>query len=100
GLQGRFIFDLVDVGRGEHERGEHDEMQETPDHRALITSSSAGKRGNRRARSPPIGAAALRSAARNLAERARGLRFTSSSLAITGLRTRIRKLGAALATSG
>ena len=46
GLQRRLVFDLVDIGRREHERGEHHDMQQAPDHRvprgarARITSAS------------------------------------------------------------
>src|ERR1044072_553848 len=101
GLQGRLVFDLVDVGCREHERGQHHDMQQAPEHqRPLMASASDGRRGRRCERSPPMGAAAVRSPARSLAERERGLAAISRSSATSGLRVRISKLGGACATSG
>ena len=81
GLPRGFELDLVDIGRRQHERGDHADVEEAH-HRLrlpLMTSASDGRRGSRSsAMSAPAGAS-VRSAARSLAERARGLAAISAS---------------------
>ena len=93
GLHGRFELDPVDVGRREHEDADDDEIEEAQDHaRPRKTSASEGsarqqRLGRRRARRR----GSVRSAARSLAERARGLAAISASSGVTGRRVSTRK---------
>src|ERR1700739_3838054 len=90
-------FDPIDVSRGEDQGGDHEEMDDPHGQPPLITSARTGHAGNAAA---ICAGAALRSAARSFAERARGLAEISSSFAITGRLVRTTKLGAACASSG
>ena len=93
GARGGFHLDAVDIGGGEHQRGDHEEMDDPHGQPPLITSSRTGHAGNAAA---ACAAASVRSAARSLAERARGLAETSSPPAVTGRLVRMTKLGARL----
>src|SRR5262245_2162869 len=103
-LSRRFELDLVDVGRREHERGDHADVDQAH-HRGRLrarcarTSASDGRRGSSAA-AAPTGGAAVRSAARSLAERARGLAATSASFGTIGRLVRRRKLAAIRGASG
>src|SRR3984957_14014606 len=97
GAIGGFHFDPVDIGGGEHQDADHEEMEDPHGQPPLITSARTGHAGNAAAM---CAGAVLRSAARSLAERARGLAEISSSLAVTGRLVRTAKLGAACASSG
>src|ERR1700739_3191950 len=97
GAIGGFHFDPVDIGGGEHQDADHEEMEDPHGQPPLITSARTGHAGNAAA---ICAGAALRSAARSFAERARGLAEISSSFAITGRLVRTTKLGAACASSG
>src|SRR5216684_1342757 len=99
GLQGGIEFDLVDVGGGEHERGKNADMQNTQHQLRPMISSGVGSRG-RASAGCGCAAALVRSAARSLAERARGLAASSASSGTTGRLVRIWKLGAARTLSG
>src|SRR5258708_71934 len=100
GRQSGFACELVGVGRGKKERGEHGHMKKTQHHRPFMMSERTGRRGSKCASPEPCASAPVRSAARNLAERARGFSWVSASSAMTGLRVNTVKLGAACATSG
>src|ERR1700723_390714 len=97
GAIGRFHLDPVDIGCGEHQDTDHEEMEDPHGQPPLITSARTGHAGNAAA---TWAGAALRSAARSFAERARGLTESSSSSAVTGRLVRRTKLGAACAISG
>src|SRR5712691_534978 len=85
---GRFKLDLVDVGSRHKERRNHANVDEA-DHRrlALMTSASEGSCGSKSSAlcwAPRRGGASVRSAARSLADRARGLAAISASSGVTG----------------
>src|SRR5450631_150618 len=84
GLQRGIELDLVDEGRRQNERANHEYVQEAHAQCPFRTSTSAGSRGSRSDASSARAGAGSRSAARSLAERARGLRATSSASATTG----------------
>src|SRR5262249_10845383 len=86
-------FDLVDVGRGRDQQDENAEVQDAHAQRPLITSSRDGKRGRYSSASKARGGAAVRSAPRSFAERARGLAATSASSATTGRLVSNAKVG-------
>src|SRR5436309_9359605 len=83
GLQRGIEFDLVDVGCRQHERGEDADVEKSHHLRRSTISSGAGNRGSKSMRSA-CGAAPVRSAARSLAERARGLAASSAASGVTG----------------
>src|SRR5437762_1321887 len=95
--RGRFHLDAIDVSRREHQHADNEEVDDPHDQPPLKTSVSRGQSGNL---SPACAGAAVRSAARSFAERARGLAATSASPGVTGRLVRISKLLAACATSG
>ncbi len=97
GANGRFHLDPVDIGGGEHQDADHEEMEDPHGQPPLITSSRVGQAGNAAA---ACAGASVRSAARSLAERARGLAEISSSSAVTGRLVRMTKLGGSCAISG
>src|SRR5207244_9092789 len=101
GLPRRFKLDLVDMHCRQHERGDDTDVEET-DHRRvpLMTSANEGSGGRRSAVESVDGGASVRSAARSLAERARGLLAISASSAIAGREVRTRNIGAACVGSG
>src|ERR1019366_1951716 len=97
GAIGRFHLDPVDIGGGEHQHADDEEMQDPHGQPPLITSSRVGHAGSAAA---ACAGAAVRSAARNLPERARGLAEISASPAVTGRLVWMTKLGASCASSG
>src|SRR5579859_1987480 len=101
GLQGGIEFDAVDVGGGEHQRADYQQIQQPDDHaRPRIIASSEGRRGNRSSIGVSRAAASVRSAARSLAERARGFAAVSASSGVSGRLVRMRNVGAAAIASG
>src|SRR4029079_16154799 len=82
-LPRRLELDLVDVGRGQHERDDHADVEQA-DHRdrsdpwRTSTSLSAATRGSEPGDAPASMGASVGSAARSLAERARGLALISA----------------------
>src|SRR5262245_28333662 len=99
-LQGRVELDLVNVGR-RHDQGADDENVEQAHHLSpLSTDESAGKCGSRRGGKLRRAVASVRSAARNLAERARGLLATASAAGVSGRLVRTWKIDAWCLTSG
>src|SRR5262245_20873988 len=100
GPLGGFKLDLVDIGRRHEEPRNHADVDEA-DHRrlALMTSASDGSRGSKSS-APRRGGASVRSAARSLAERARGLAAISASSGVTGRPVKMRNEGAGSITSG
>src|ERR1700723_4020121 len=97
GAGGGFHLDPIDIGRGEHQDADHEEMEDAHGQPPLITSARTGHAGNAAA---ACAGAAVRSAARSFAERARGLAETSAGPGVTGRLVKRPKLGAAWATSG
>src|SRR5882757_6596239 len=97
GARGGLHLDAVDIGGGEYQHADDEEMDDPHDQPPLKTSVSEGHFGKLSAANA---AASVRSAARSFADRARGLARTSSSPAVTGRLVRIRKLGADCAISG
>src|SRR6185295_10715148 len=82
-LSRRFELDLVDVGRRQHERDDHADIEQAdhrdrPDPWRPTTSLSAGTRGSKPGDAAASISASVRSAARSLAERARGLALISA----------------------
>ena len=101
GLHRGIEFDAINVGRGEDESADHDEIESAQDHgRPRMTSASEGSRGNIVPIAASRGAASVRSAARSFAERARGLAAISASSAVSGRRVRTLKVGGAAVSSG
>src|SRR5262249_26494477 len=96
----RLVLDLVDIGGRQEQRRDHADIEEA-DHRRLplTTSASAGSRGTKSCALRCAGAS-VRSAARSLAERARGLAAISASSGVTGRPVRARNEGAGAITSG
>src|SRR3954469_13510541 len=90
GARGRFHLDAVDIGGGEYQHADDEEMDDPHDQPPLMTSASDGHFGKLSAANA---GASVRWAARNFAERARGLARTSSSPAVTGRLVKMRKLG-------
>ena len=86
GARGRFHLDPVDIGRREHQHADDEEMDDPHDQPPLITSARTGHAGRLPA---ACAGAAVRSAARSFAERARGLADTSASPGVTGRLVRI-----------
>src|SRR5262249_14701265 len=99
GLQCGIELDLVDVGGRENERSKHADMQNAQHQPRPMISCGLGSRGNA-ATAVTWAAASVRSAARNLADRARGFSAISCSSGAIGRRVSTRKLGAARARSG
>src|SRR5262249_22265483 len=97
GAHGRVHLDAVDIGRRENQRADHEEVDDPHGQPPRIMSESCGHDG---ASALACAGASVRSAARSLAERARGLAAISLSPGITGLRVSRRKLGTACFTSG
>src|SRR5665213_2814205 len=97
GADGGFHLDPVDIGRGEHQGADHQEVDEPHGQPPLITSVSEGHAGNAAA---ACAGASVRSAARSFADRARGLAEISASSGVMGRLVKMAKLGAACATSG
>src|SRR5690349_12410368 len=95
--RGRFHLDAVDIGRGEHQDANHEEVDDPHDQPLLVRSERTGHDGNSPA---ACTGAAVRLAARSLAERARGLAAISASPGTMGRLVKSSKLGAACATSG
>src|SRR6185437_2597481 len=89
--------DPIDIGSGEHQRADHEEMEDTHGQALRISSESVGHAGSSAA---ACAGASVRSAARNLADRARGLAAISASSGMTGRLVRTAKLGGACATAG
>src|SRR5450755_3726368 len=100
GLQRGIELDLVDEGRRQDERADHHKVQEAHAQCPFTTSASAGRRGLRSDASSARAGASLRSAARSLAERARGLCATSSASAVTGRLVSTLNVGAGRLSSG
>src|SRR5689334_12170509 len=99
-LQGRIELDLVDSRGGQNERANDEHVEKAHAQRPLMMSARDGNTGKRSERSPACTGAAVRSPARSLAERARGLVAISSASAVTTRLVRTRKVGAACFTSG
>src|ERR1700744_2733925 len=97
GANGGLHLDAIDIGRGEHQGADHEEVDEPHGQPPPITLASVGHAGHSGAAC--VGAS-VRSAARSLAERARGLADISASSGVTGRLVKIVKLGAAFAVSG
>src|SRR5258705_13402132 len=97
GAGGGLHLDAVDIGGGEYQHADDEEMDDPHDQPPLMTSASDGHFGKLSAANA---GASDRSAARSFADRARGLARTSSPPAVTGRLVRMRKLGATCATSG
>src|ERR1700738_5178751 len=97
GAGGGFHLDSIDVSGGEHQGADYEEMDDPHGQPPLITSVSVGPAGNAAA---GCAGAAVRSAARSFADRARGLAAISSSSGVTGRLVKMEKLGAACAISG
>ena len=100
GLQRGIELDLVDEGRRQDERADHEDVEKAHGQRPFNTSASDGSRGSRSDGSSARAGASVRSAARSLAERARGLRAISSASATTGRLVSARKVGAGASGSG
>ena len=88
GTRGGFHLDPVDIGGREHQDADHEKMDDPHDQPPLITSVRDGQPGNGAA---ACAGAAVRSAARSFAERARGLADISSSPGVTGRLVRTDK---------
>src|SRR5262249_6837227 len=104
-LHRRFELDPVDVGRRQHERADHADVDNAhhrgrPDPWRATMSAGDGNRGNKAVARRLAIAASVRSAARSLAERARGLAPISASSGTTGRLVRIRKVAAVCAGAG
>src|SRR6202030_1061110 len=97
GAGGGFHLDPIDIGRGEHQDADHEEMEDAHGQPPLITSVRTGHAGNAAA---ACAGASVRSAARSFADRARGLAEISSSSGVTGRLVKMTNLGAAWAISG
>src|SRR5262249_11885277 len=96
-LAGRLELDRVDVGRRQNERRDHANVEHThhrgcPVPRRATRSVNDGKGGCKRVVRRAGIAASVRSAARSLAERARGLALTSASSGTMGRGVKIRKV--------
>src|SRR5262249_33973520 len=100
GLQGRVELDLVDMDRRAHEHRDDDEVEKAQG-RPLSRSTSASDGGRGSAGRSALSAGALvRSAARSLAERARGLAAVSPASGPIGRLVSKVKLAGRAATSG
>src|SRR4029077_7475683 len=80
GALGRFHLDPVDVGGGEYQHADDEEVDDPHDRPPLAMPSRVGQSGKGAA---TWAGAPVRSAARSLAERARGLAEISASSAVT-----------------
>ena len=97
GADSRCHLDPIDIGGREHQRADHEEMEDAHGQPPRISSESVGHAGSSAA---ACAGAAVRSAARSLADRARGLAATSASSGVTGRLVRTAKLGATCASAG
>ncbi len=79
--RGRFHLDPINVSGCEHQGADHEEVDDPHAQPPLITSVSVGHAGSAAA---ICAGAAVRSAARSFADRARGLADISSSPGVTG----------------
>src|SRR5262249_20755783 len=101
GLNGGIEFDAIDVSGGEHQHSNHQEIKKAQDHgRPRIMSASSGNDGSRCSTLPVRAGASVRSAARNLAERARGLAASSDASGVCGRVVSARKVGGGAVISG
>ena len=101
GLDRGVELDAIDPGGGEHQHSDHDKIEHAQDHgRPRMMSASDGSRGNRSSMAASRGGASVRSAARSLAERARGLAAISASSGVSGRRVSTRNVGGGAATTG
>src|SRR3954454_24903594 len=81
GAHGGFHLDPIDIGCGENQNADHEDVDDPHGQPTLMTSARTGHAGSSAAaKAGP----AVRSAARSFAERARGLAATSSSPAMMG----------------
>src|SRR6188472_842967 len=87
-------FYLVDIARSEQQRSDHADV-EKPHHR--IMPESGGNAGRSVLAEPGNGRASVRSAARSLAERARGLFSTSAASGTMARFVSTRNVGASCA---
>src|SRR4029453_4866854 len=104
-LPRRLELDFVDVGRRQHERADHADVDSEhpggrPDPWRAPMSAGDGNRGSNAVARRLAIAASVRSAARSLAERARGLAPISASSGMIGRWVRARKAAAACAGAG
>src|ERR1700754_2743713 len=90
-----FELDAVHIGGRKYQEADHDEVEDPHGQPPLRTSSRTGHAGNGAAACAGV---SVRSAARNFAERARGLAAISSSSGVTGRLVRTRKLGGSSAS--
>src|SRR5229473_184492 len=97
GAGGGFHLDPIDVSGGEHQDADHEKMDDPHGQPPPITAASVGHAGNAAA---GCAGAAVRSAARSFADRARGLAEISAPSGVTGRLVKMEKLGAACAISG
>src|SRR5690348_15062750 len=74
GLKGGIELDLVNKRRCQDQRANDQDIEKAHAHRPFKASASDGTWGNRSGDTPARAGAPARSAARSLAERARGLR--------------------------
>src|SRR5215468_5048037 len=107
-----FELDRVDAARRDDQRHHHDWMDETHPHRRFPWSTAASDgtplpalpcrrgKGGRRTPAAARAGASVRSAARSLAERARGFSSISASSGVTGRRVSARKVAACGILSG
>src|SRR5215813_13105422 len=100
GLKGGVELDLVNKRRREDQRANDQDIKKAHAHRPFKASASDGTWGNRSGGTPARAGASMRSAARSLAERARGLRTISSSSAATGRLVSARNVAGGRLTSG
>src|SRR5262249_9816258 len=99
-LARRFELDPVDIDGSGDERGDDADVEEAHHRRLpLMTSVRAGSRGKRSSCALPAGAS-VRSAARSLAERARGLAAIAVASGVTNRPVRTRKPAGGCLASG
>src|SRR5262249_3802830 len=99
-LPGRLELDRVDIGGRQHERADYKDIEHAhhgcrPVPSRAANSGDGGSRGGKGATPWPALAASVRSAARSLAERARGLALISASVGVIGRFVSTRKVAAA-----
>src|SRR4029453_4447844 len=104
-LPRRLELDFVDVGRRQHERADHADVDNAhhrgrPDPWGATMSAGDGNRGSNAVARRLAIAASVRSAARSLAERARGLAPISASSGTIGRLVKMRKVAAVCAGAG
>src|SRR5262249_20479240 len=100
GLKGGVKFDLVDKRRCKDQRANDQDIKKAHAYRPFKASASDGTCGNRSEETSGRAGPPVRSAARSLAERARGLRTISSSSAATGRLVSVRNVAGGCLTSG